>query len=283
MLQAGIIEPSNSEWGAPLVLAKKKDGSLRLCVDFRRLNSVSKSDAYPMPRIDDLIEHLKHLSIRLWEAGLTVKPAKCTLGAATCTYLGHVVGNGAVRTEPSKLQAVADFPRPRTKTQVREFLGLTGYYRRFIPNYATLATPLTDLTKKSAPTQVQWTDKCGHAFGKLKERLCSDPVLGSPDFTRPFILQTDASERGVGAVLSQRGVGAVLSQRSAEQGEEHPIAFFSRKLLPREEKYSTIEKECLAIKLAMHSGNRPSFPSVAGQAEGQQLAPNTVELGVTAI
>eukprot|EP00731_Ephydatia_muelleri_P002194 Em0001g2194a len=171
-------------------------------------------------------------------------------------------------------EAVADFPRPRTKTQVREFLGLTGYYRRFIPNYATLATPLTDLTKKSAPTQVQWTDKCGHAFGKLKERLCSDPVLGSPDFTRPFILQTDASERGV---------GAVLSQRSAEQGEEHPIAFFSRKLLPREEKYSTIEKECLAIKLAMHSGNRPSFPSVAGQAEGQQLAPNTVELGVTAI
>ena len=333
MLQAGIIEPSNSEWGAPLVLAKKKDVSLRLCVDFRRLNSVSKLDAYPMPRIDDLIdllgkakyistldltrgywqvplaeearhktafvapfglyqfnvmpfglkgapatiqrlmdgvirglddlcaaylddviifsssweEHLKHLSIvfaRLREAGLTVKPAKCTLGAATCTYLGHMVGNGAVCTEPSKLQAVADFPRPRTKTQVREFLGLTGYYRRFIPNYATLATPLTDLTKKSAPTQVQWTDKCGHAFGKLKERLCSDPVLGSPDFTRPFILQTDASERGV---------GAVLSQRSAEQGEEHLIAFFSRKLLPREEKYSTIEKECLAIKLAMHA------------------------------
>ena len=141
--------------------------------------------------LDDVIifsssweEHLKHLSIvfaRLREAGLTVKPAKCTLGAATCTYLGHVVGNGAVRTEPSKLQAVADFPRPRTKTQVREFLGLTGYYRCFIPNYATLATPLTDLTKKSAPTQVQWTDKCGHAFGKLKERLCSDPVLGSLD------------------------------------------------------------------------------------------------------
>ena len=189
-------------------------------------------------------EASKHSVCKIEEAGLTVKPAKCTLGAATCTYLGHVVGNGAVRTEPSKLQAVADFPRPRTKTQVREFLCLTGYYRRFIPNYATLATPLTDLTKKSAPTQVQWTDKCGHAFGKLNNRLCSDPVLGSPDFTRPFILQTDASERGV---------GAVLSQRSAEQGEEHPIAFFSRKLLPREEKYSTIEKECLAIKLAMHA------------------------------
>ena len=134
-----------------------------------------------------------------------------------------MVGNGVVRTEPSKLQAVANFPVPQTKTHVRGFLGLTGYYRRFIPNYATLAA---DLTRKPAPIQVQWTAECDRAFNKLKQQLCSAPVLSSPDYTRPFVQQTDASERGVGAVLNQR----------SDQGEDHPIAYFSKKLLPREER-----------------------------------------------
>ena len=202
--------------------------------------------------IDDVIifstsweDHFSHLSTvftRLWEAVFTAKPSKCTLGATTCTYLDHVVGNGVVRTEPSKLQAVANFPVPQTKTHVKEFLGLTGYYRRFIPNYATLATPLTDLTRKSAPIQVQWTKECDRAFNKLKQQFCSAPVLSSPDFSRPFLLQTDASERGVGAVLSQR----------SDQVEDHPIAYFSKKLLPHEERYSRIKKECLAIKMAMN-------------------------------
>ena len=154
----------------------------------------------------------------------------------------RLVGNGVVRTEPSKLQAVANFPRPRTKTHVREFLGLTGYYWRFIPNYATLTAPLTDLTRKTAPTLVQWTEECDRTFCTLKNQSCSAPVLSSPDFTRLFILQTDASERGVGAVLSQR----------SDDSEDHPIAYFSENLLPREERYSTIEKESLAIKMAMH-------------------------------
>ena len=93
---------------------------------------------------------------------------------------------------------------------------------------------------KSAQIQVQWTEECDRAFNKLKQQLCSAPVLSSPDFSRPFLLQTDVSERGVGAVLSQR----------SDQGEDHPIAYLSKKLLPREERYSTIEKECLAIKMA---------------------------------
>ena len=118
-------------------------------------------------------------------------------------------------------------------------MGLTGW---FIPNYATLAAPLTDLTRKKAPIQVQWTGECDRAFNKLKQQLCSAPVLSSPDYTRSFVLQTDASERGVGAVLSQR----------SDQGEDHLIGYFSKKLLPREERYSTIEKECLAIKMAMN-------------------------------
>lgn len=147
---------------------------------------------------------------------------------------------GVVRPETSKVAAVQAFPRPETKKQVRTFLGLTGYYRRFIKDYATFATPLTDLLKKSAPNQIKWTSQCNDAFLKLKAQLCCSPMLESPDFNRQFVVQTDASDRGVGAVLSQRD----------DSGEEHPVAYYSRKLLPREVKYSTIEKECLAIKLA---------------------------------
>ena len=327
-----IIEPSASEWAAPVVLVAKKDGSLRFCVDYRKLNSVTSCDAYPMPRVDELIdklgsaayittldlirgywqvpveercrplmafvtpfglyqfkmmpfglsgapatfqrlmdqvlrgldtfsaaylddvvifsaswsEHLKHLRAvlqRLREAGLTVKPRKCQFGMKQCSYLGHIVGSGVVQPELPKLQAVESFPTPQTKKQVRGFLGLTGYYRKFIPNYAEVASPLTDLTKKSAPTRVVWTEACEVAFQVLKKSLCSTPVLRGPNFAKPFVLQTDASERGVGAVLAQVG----------DDGEEHPIAYFSRKLLPREEKFSTIEKECLAIKLACQS------------------------------
>ena len=123
---------------------------------------------------------------------------------------------------------------------MRRFLGLTGYYRKFIPDYAA---PLTDLTRKSKPNRVAWTTECDRAFQELKLILCSSPVLASSDFTRPFTLQTDASDRGVGAVLSQYD----------DDGLEHPVAYFSRKLLTREEHYSTIEKECLAIKLGVQA------------------------------
>ena len=123
---------------------------------------------------------------------------------------------------------------------MRAFLGLTGYYRKFIQGYATIAAPLTNLTKKNAPNRVEWTSQCDYAFRSLKTMLCSSPVLRSPDFTSEFILQTDASDRGIGAVLSQIN----------DNGNEHPIAYFSRKLLPREERDATIEKECLAIKAA---------------------------------
>ena len=121
---------------------------------------------------------------------------------AQCTYLGHIVGSGLVRPEPAKIQAVKDFPVPQTKKQVRLFLGLAGYYRCFIPDYASVTAPLTDLTRKDAPNQVIWSAKCDQAFQHLKQLLCSPPVLWSPDFDKPFTLQTDASDRGVGAVLS---------------------------------------------------------------------------------
>ena len=112
-------------------------------------------------------------------------------------------------------------------------------FRKSIPNYAEIAAPLIDLMRKSAPTQVQWTLTCDQAFGKLKEFLCSKLVLNTPDFNRPFILQTDASNRGVQAVLTQID----------DNSKEHPIAYYSQKLLSRKERYSVVEKECLAIRL----------------------------------
>ena len=331
MEKDGVIERSSSEWAFPIVLVKK-DGSLRMCVDYRRLNAIADADAYPMPRIDEMIDalgrakyvttldlsrgywqvpveeesrsktafttpyglfqfrvmpfglhgapatfqrmmdqlltdctvyaaaylddvviystrwkdhvsHIRRVFQRLSGAGLTIKPKKCQFGMDSCSYLGHVVGNGEVHPEKSKLQAVEDFPAPVTKKQVRAFLGLTGYYRKFIPAYAEIAAPLTDLTRKNTPAKIQWTGDCEKAFSALKRIVCSEPILKSPNFEKEFILQTDASERGIGAVLSQFD----------DAGVEHPIAFYSRKLIPREVRYSTIEKECLAIKAATHT------------------------------
>ena len=332
MEDEGIIEKSTSEWASPIVLVGKNDGTMRMCIDFRRLNEVAPMDAYPMPRVDELLdklggaeyittldlcrgywqvpmeefsrpltafttpfglfqcrvmpfglngapatfqrlmdevlrgleilssayiddiavystnwrEHLLHVRSvleRLRRANLTAKPRKCQFGMIECTFLGHIVGHGQVRPHPDKIDAVVSFPVPETKKQVRTFLGLTGYYRKFIPHYSTIAAPLTDLTKKSEPNRIIWNEGCEQAFRQLQGILCSGPVLRNPNFDQLFILQTDASNRGVGAVLSQ----------AAESGEEHPVAYYSRKLLPREEKYAVIEKECLAIKLAVHT------------------------------
>ncbi|KAL5517922.1 hypothetical protein EMCRGX_G003566, partial [Ephydatia muelleri] len=177
--------------------------------------------------LDDLVIHnatwpehlasLRKVLERLRTAGLTAKPSKCHFAMKECTYLGHIVGNGQVRPEIGKLTAVEDFPVPKTKKEVRTFLGLTGYYRKFVPCYASLAAPLTELTRSNAPTIVKWTTSCNTAFMDLKRLLCSSPVLQCPDFSRPFILQTDASDWGVGGVLSQ------LDQ----EGLDHPVAYFS--------------------------------------------------------
>ena len=135
---------------------------------------------------------------------------------------------------------------------------------------------MTDLTKKSAPTRVKWTTECANAFQQLKEMLCTAPILHSPDFSQPFLLQTDASERGVGAVLSQCDA----------TGQDYPVAYFSRKLLPREERYSTIEKECLAIKLGVQAFRVyllgrwfqiQTDHSVVRSTEGQQCSIDSLE------
>ncbi|KAI4901393.1 hypothetical protein NFI96_008728 [Prochilodus magdalenae] len=331
MLDMGIIEPSTSQWCSPVVLVPKKDGELRFCVDFSKLNSVSAFDPYPMPRADELIErlgkakflstvdlckgywqvpltesareltafrapnglfhfltmpfglhgaaatfqrmmdavlkgtedfaasylddvviysgswqeHLRHLEAVLGKiraAGLTANPGKCHLAKGMVSYLGYVLGGGAIRPQVDKVQAVQECPIPTTKRRVRSFLGLVGWYRRFIPNFADRAAPLTNLTKKDQPQRVKWTEECNSAFNDLKDCLCSDPVLGSPDFGKPFVVQTDASGNGLGAVLLQ---GVENSRR--------PILYISRKLFPREKNYSTVEKEALAVKWALDS------------------------------
>ena len=154
--------------------------------------------------LDDLVmfsrsleKHLEHLGAvltRLREPVLTAKPKKCQFGMAQCIYLGHVVETGCIQVEMSKVEAVRELTTTRTKVEVRAFLGLTGYYRRFIPNYASTATPLTDLTRKTKPNMVKWSGECETAFRMLKELVCSAAVLRTSDFTQPFVLQTDASD-----------------------------------------------------------------------------------------
>ena len=220
----------------------------------RRMDSLLRGlEAHTAAYLDDIViysstweghlQHIRNTLARLREASLTIKPKKCQFGMYSCTYLGHVVGNGQVKPELVKLDAVRTCPQPTSKKQVRAFLGLTGYYCKFIPGFATMATPLTDLTRKNSPNRVVCTNECARAFQSLKDSLCTSPVLYSPDFTKPYIVQTNASDRGIGAVLSQ------LDADSADL----PVSFYSRKLLPREEKYATVEKECLAIKDAVNA------------------------------
>ena len=186
---------------------------------------------------DEHIYHLREVFTRLQQAGLKIKEKKCRFACNSCTYLGHVVGNGQVRPMEAKVKAVKEFKQPKTKKDVRAFLGLCGYYRRFITTFSTRATPLSNLTRKEMPKRVIWTEQLETSFQKLKDMLTNYPVLSTPIWGKEFILQTDASNSGIGYVLSQQD----------DMGDEHPIAYGSRKLLPRETKYSVIEREGLAI------------------------------------
>ncbi|KAG6934600.1 hypothetical protein G0U57_016780, partial [Chelydra serpentina] len=137
---------------------------------------------------DSWAEHLEHLQKvfeRIREAGLTVKAKKCQIGLNRVTYLGHQVGQGTINPLQAKVEAIQKWPVPKSKQQVQSFLGLSGYYRRFVPHYSQIATPLTDLTRKNQPNAVQWTDECQKAFNQLKATLMSDPVLRAPDFDKP--------------------------------------------------------------------------------------------------
>jgi len=327
MLENNIIEPSKSEWSSPCILVPKPDGSYRFVTDYRKVNQCTKTDSYPIPRIDDCIDkignskfvskfdllkgywqvpltdrakeisafctpdalfqyrvmpfgmknapatfqrmvnqlvadiegceayvddlivysqsweqhigQLRHLFAKLSEAKLTVNLVKSEFCHANVVYLGHVVGQGEVKPIKAKVEAIEKFPTPRTKKELQRFLGMAGYYRKFCPNFSDIACPLTGLLSKNV--KYIWTGDCDNGFKKIKAILISEPVLIAPDFQKQFKLAVDASDIGCGAVLMQE----------SDDGIDHPISYFSKKFDKHQKNYSTIEKECLALVLAL--------------------------------
>lgn len=184
-----------------------------------------------------LQEHVQHLTatFQLLQANqLSIKRSKCTFAQPQLEYLGHIISASGVATDPGKIAAVQSWPTPLNAKQVRGFLGLTGYYRKFIKGYSLVSRTLSNLLKKD--TIFRWTFHEQQAFDTLKQKMLEAPVLALPDFTLPFTVETDACKRGVGAVLAQKG---------------HPIAYLSKALGMTAQTMSTYEKECLAILLAV--------------------------------
>ena len=188
-------------------------------------------------------EHHQHVRLvlqRLLENRLFVKAEKCVFHSDSVTYLGNVVEAGQMRADPAKVKAVEEWPRPTNRTQLRRFLGFAGFLRRFIKGYSQIAAPLNALTSVSRP--FSWTSRAETAFSKLKSLFSTAPVLIHPDSTRQFIVEVDASDTGI---------GAVLSQRSEEDQKFHPCAYFSRSYDPAERNYDVGNKELLVVHDAL--------------------------------
>ncbi|GFO36119.1 Zinc finger protein [Plakobranchus ocellatus] len=324
MEDLGIIKKSSFPYASPVVVVKKKDGTNRVCIDYRRLNKLTIFDPQPMtppadifqgmekdqyfskidlstgywqipvrkediPKtafvtmdchyeflrmafgmmnsgatltrgvkkllcgmdnvvdyIDNLLIHtdtweahvktLSELFKRLQEANFTVRPVKCMLGSRTVDFLGHSLGRGAIGLQDESVEKVRNAPRPKTKREVRAFLGLVCYYKEFVPNFAAVSAPLSDLVRKGQPNIVNWGDSQERAYNSLKVAVTSKPVLQLPDVNKRFVLRTDASDRGLGAALMQENEGTLF-----------PVAYASKRLTDRERKYSVTEREALAI------------------------------------
>ncbi|KAM1902895.1 hypothetical protein ACFX13_040481 [Malus domestica] len=260
LLDSGFIRPSHNPFSFPVLLVKKKEGTWRMCIDYRELNALTVKDKYPIPLIDDLLgelfgaiyfskldlrsgyhqilmspEDVEKTAFRTHEGHyeflnqLFLKHSKCSFGQNCVEYLGHVVSPDGVQADPSKLQAIKDWPPPKTVKGLRGFLGLTGYYRKFIPGYGKICQPLYNLTKRDGFT---WDATAQDAFDHLKSLMMSPHVLALPDFTQPFEIECDASGNGIGAVLQQG---------------KRPIAYTSKALGPKNQALSAYERELIAI------------------------------------
>ena len=193
-------------------------------------------------RSDNWADHVSVLHCvfnRLAKAMLTLNLAQCEFGKVTVTYLGKQVGHGQVRPLEAKVAAIAGFPAHTTRRELRRFLGMEGYYWSFCRNFSVVIVPLTSALSTKKP--FLWTSDCQHAFEAVKLLLCSTPALATPDSAQPSKLEVDASALGAGAVLLQED----------SNGIEHPVSFFSRKFYKHQLNYSTIEKEALALLLAL--------------------------------
>ena len=186
------------------------------------------------------VEMVETVLKRLRNGKLTAKPSKCLIGFKTLEFLGHTVGNGKIGPEENKVKKIMAVSKPRNKKELRSFLGLVGYYRKFIENFSEIAAPLTDMTKKRQSKTLQWTEETTASFEMLKEKMSSAPVLKLPKLEEQFIIRTDASGSGLGAVLMQES-----------EGELFPVMYVSRKLKERETNYAIVEQECLAIVWAI--------------------------------
>jgi len=322
--QAGFITPSNAPFGAPILFVKKKDGSLRMCIDYRALNKITIKNKYPLPRIEELLDRLRPATIfskidlrsgyhqlriddadtdkttfvtrygsykflvmpfgltnapsvfmqlmnsvlaeciddfvivfiddiliysndeaqhtqhvrlilnKLREAQLHANMTKCSFYQHSIEFLGHIVSGNGISMDPKKVQAVVDWPSLTNKHDVRAFLGLAGYYRRFIDNFSSIAAPLTDLLRDDTP--FEWNEKQQQSMQQLKDAITTAPTLIVPDLNEPFIVHCDASGYAISGVLSQR-----------RNDIEHPIAFMSRKMNEAERNYDVREQELLAL------------------------------------
>ena len=188
------------------------------------------------PTWEEHVETLRKVFEVFHEYRISVKPSKCELGSTGVEFLGHFIGEGVQKPQERTLEKIRKFAIPATKREVQSLLGLCNYYSEFIKDYTYLAQPLIELTKKNMPEKVVWCKRLDDAFRALKDALCAGPILQLPDVTKPFILQTDASSSGIGAVLMQE-----------IDGFKRPVLFWSRKLKAAEINYATVEKECLAV------------------------------------
>lgn len=180
------------------------------------------------------IEKLKEVLERLKTAGLKMKPSKCRFLCPEVSYLGHVITPTGIRADPEKIRVLKEYPRPTSVTEVRQLLGLSGWYRQFIPDYALKSKPLTELTGKYS--KFEWNEKQEEAFNTLRNALCSEPILIFPSFEREFTLTTDASQYCCSAILSQN-----------VNGFDHPVHYASRQFSKSETNYSTYERELAAV------------------------------------
>ncbi|CAF1080795.1 unnamed protein product [Brachionus calyciflorus] len=195
---------------------------------------------------ETLIEHFKHIELvvnELKKHRLSVKLKKCEVAKQEVVFLGHVLSSGSIKPDKSKCEALFQFKRPKTLTQLQSFLGLAQYYRKFIENFAKIASPLYRLTTKEESAnknKLNWSDECENSYNTLRNYLTKDKILFLPDLKKKFVLETDASNTGIGAVLNQKKDGVL-----------RPIAYFSKPLNKAQRNYSTTEKELLAIVLAV--------------------------------